>query len=293
MENDKRSLVYFLIAMFIYGTIGIFRRLIPLSSAVIVCFRGFCGALFILVFCLIKKEKFVEKLPAKTMLLLILCGCLLGLNWMVLFEAYNYTTVSTATMCYNMGPMYLILLSPLLFHEKIGLKKGLCVLAALIGVILISGVIETGFPGLSEMKGILLGLLSGVLYASVIILNKFLSGINAYFKTITELFFAGLCMIPYILMVGSLDLSGMDLRATIMLLMIGFIHTGVAYVLYFGSMDGLKASTIGIFSYLDPIVALILSALILGETMSIYGWIGSVLIIGGAVISEINFKKVK
>lgn len=297
----------FLSAMVIYGSIGIFRRYLPFSSAVLACFRGAAGALFLFLAALILKKKLFRQMDRRSMLLLVISGIAMGFNWIFLFEAYNYTTVATATLCYYMEPTIVVLLSPLLFGEKITRKKGICALVSVIGMILVSGIVENGVPEVSELKGVLFGLGAAVLYAAVVIINKKTPGKDAYSKTILQLLAAAAALVPYIIVTGqdsgllqaaqgsgagtavSGNASGAGITATviIMLLIVGFVHTGFAYLMYFGSMDGLRAQTIAIFSYLDPITALILSAVILHEKMTVYGLIGSILIIGAALLSEI------
>ena len=134
----------------------------------------------------------------------------------------------------------------------------------------------------------LLGLGAAVLYSAVVIMNKRISGLDAYSKTAIELMSAGAVMIPYMLLTGGAAAAGFDARTVILLLTVGLIHTGVAYLLYFGSMDGLKAQSIAILSYIDPVSALLFSTLFLGERLSLLTVIGAILIIGSAVISEMR-----
>lgn len=287
-KNDSRSLVMFISSMLIFGTIGIFRRYIPLPSALLACCRGIIGSAFLLVLMLAKKGRERQKLGAKMAATYVIMGVLIGINWLLLFEAYNYTTVATATLCYYMEPTIVILLSPLVFREKLTLKKGICAAVAVLGMVFVSGVVENGVPTLAELKGVLLGLGAAVLYAIVVIMNKKMPGVEVYQKTIIQLFSAALIMVPYLLLTENLKEVTCDSTAIIMLLVVGFVHTGVAYALNFGSMDGLRGQSIALFSYLDPVTALILSALILHETMSAWGIVGAILILGAALISEWN-----
>ena len=292
-KNSNKSLIMLLLSMLIYGSIGIFRRYIPLPSAVIACFRGASGALILFIFAKLRKIKLVNGIGIKKVLLLILSGAVMGFNWILLFEAYNYTTVSTATLCYYMAPTIVIILSPLLFRERITLKKGICAIVAVIGMIFVSGVVENGFPSPTEAKGILCGLGAAFLYAGVIILNKMLPGIDPYEKTIIQLASAAVVLLPYILLTGQNVSAEITPIAVIMLLIVGVVHTGLAYALYFGSIDGLRAQTVAIGSYLDPVTALVLSAIVLKEKMTVFGIIGAILIISAALISEIDFDSIK
>lgn len=289
-KNDKRSMIMLLISMVIFGSIGVFRRYIPLPSAVIACFRGTSGALLLFIAAKLQKKKLINRIGIKKVLWLVLTGAIIGFNWIFLFEAYNYTTVATATLCYYMQPIIVIILSPFLFKERITAKKGICALVSVIGMVLVSGMTESGIPTLSEAKGIMLGLSAAFLYATVVIMNKKLQGIDSYEKTIIQLASAAVVLAPYILLTKQNVSAEITPVVIVMLLIIGFVHTGLAYALYFGSMDGLSTQTVAIFSYLDPIMALIFSSVILKEQMTICGIIGAAMIIGAALLSEISLK---
>ena len=274
-------------SMLIFGTIGLFRRYIPCSSAFLAFVRGILGGLLLLAFTRIKKKDTKEKLPRQTVTWLAISGAVIGINWMLLFEAYNHTTVAVATLCYYMQPTIVMLVSPLLLREKLTKRKAICAAIAVIGMVLVSGVTEGG-AGTGNLKGVLLGLGAAVCYASVIIMNKKITGVDAYRKTTIQLLCAGLVMIPYMLLTGGIDGAGFNTTAVILLLVVGVVHTGFAYVLYFGSMDGLKAQSIAMLSYIDPVTALLLSALVLREPLSAAGVVGAGMIIGSAVAAEMN-----
>ena len=241
------------------------------------------GAFLCVVIVMRKKGISSEKLR-KNLLLLIISGAAIGVNWILLFEAYRYTSVSIATLCYYLAPAFVTILSPLILKERLTPLKMLFVALSLFGMYLISG-IGSGDGG--SFVGILFGLGAAVLYASVILMNKFIRDMDAYEKTATQLISATAVILPYILITGGLGNSVFNTRAVIVLLIIGVIHTGVAYWLYFGSMDGLKAQTIAIYSYVDPVVAIILSALILREHMGLKEIVGAVLILGSTLLSDI------
>ena len=285
-SNDRRSVIMIVASMLIFGTIGLFRRYIPCSSAFLAFIRGILGGLLLLAFTRIKKKGSEEKLPRQTVTWLAISGAVIGINWMLLFEAYNHTTVAVATLCYYMQPTIVMLVSPLLFREKLTTRKIICATIAVIGMVLVSGVTEGGEAGTGNLKGVLLGLGSAVCYASVIIMNKKINGVDAYRKTTIQLLCAGLVMIPYMLLTGGIDGAGFNTTAVILLLVVGIVHTGFAYVLYFGSMDGLKAQSIAMLSYIDPVTALLLSALVLRETLSAAGVVGAIMILFSAIFAE-------
>lgn len=226
----------------------------------------------------------------KHLWILLISGGFIGLNWVLLFESYRYTSVAVATLCYYMAPIFVMLVSPILLKEKLTVKKVVCVLVALTGMVFVSGVLDGGISDISELKGILFGLGAAALYASVVMMNQTLGEVPTYDKTIMQLGAAAVVLLPYILLVE--DLSAVELTPLIivMLVIVGVVHTGIAYAFYFGSMNGLKAQTVALFSYIDPIVAIVLSALFLKEPMTIYSGIGAVLVLGATMISELPEK---
>lgn len=316
-KNSKSSLMMLISAMLIFGTIGIFRRYIDLSSGLLAFLRGVIGAAFLLAVMLIRggrakkgtasgtdkmkndvslsetetaaenisiKEKSISGIKLG---LLILSGGLIGINWMLLFEAYNHTTVAVATLCYYMQPTIVILLSAVIFRERLNVKKICCALAAIAGMILVSGVIGGSSLPEGNSRGVMLGLGAALFYSAVVLLNKKIGSMDVYIKTVIQLISASMILVPYLVLTEDISAVSMDGIEIIMILIVGLLHTGIAYALYFGSMAGLRAQTIAIFSYIDPVTALILSALILGEPFTAGGAIGAVLIIGAAIISEL------
>lgn len=289
MKNTRiNSLVRLISSMVIFGTIGIFRSFIPLSSCTLAILRGFLGAGFLLMISLISRNKTKNTIHKGTFIFLALSGIFIGINWMLLFEAYNFTSVATATLCYYMAPVFVIIVSPFIFKEKFTPVKLICIVLSVAGMVLVSGILSSKETGI---KGVLLALGAAVFYATVIIINKKLSGIDSYYKTVIQLFFATLALIPFEFAGGSLkymEIGSGTLPVLGLIAILGVLHTGIAYMLYFSSIDGLSAQTVSIFSYIDPVVAVILSALLLHEETGIGCLVGGILIIGSAILCELN-----
>jgi len=276
--------------MFIFGTIGIFRRYIPISSALVACVRGFVGAAFLLLYMCLCGEKLSKNAIRANALVLIVSGTAIGFNWILLFESYRYTTVATATLCYYMAPIFVTLLSPMLLSEKLTARKVLCVFASLLGMVFVSGILGGG-SGESDAKGVLFGLGAAVLYASVMILNKKLCYIGTYDRTVLQLASAAIVLVPYLALTedfSTVELSG---RTVALLLVVGIVHTGITYALYFGSLARISAQTVAIYSYIDPVVAILLSALLLKEALTGAGIFGAILILGATFVSDLPMKK--
>ena len=281
----------FIASMLIFGTIGIFRRSIPLPSAFLAFARGILGGLFMLLLGRLRRKGASTLLPRRILLRLAVTGAMIGFNWMLLFEAYNHTTVAVATLCYYMQPTLVILLSPLVFRERLTAGKGLCALVSIIGMVLVSGATESGSTQGRDMTGVLLGLGAAALYACVVMMNKKTRGVDAYQKTTVQLLSAGIVMVPYLLLTRGFSGIGGALASpsvVLLLLTVGILHTGVAYAMYFGSIDGLNVQSIAVLSYIDPVSALLFSAVLLREPLTPLNLVGAVLIIGAAAVSEMG-----
>lgn len=282
---DKLKLIS---SMIIFGTIGAVRRYIPYSSSIIAFVRGTVGTLFLLLVSLIKKEKFNFGAIKQNLPVLCVSGVLLAANWILLFEAYRYTSVAVATVCYYMAPVFVILVSPFFLHEALTVKKGLCSLVAVIGMVMVSGVIETGFSGI---RGVVFGLIAASMYAGIIILNKFIRNLSGNERTMIQLGISAVILLPYVIITE--DFSSLTVNPFIisMLAVAGIVHTGIAYTFYFGSIKNIPAQTVALLSYLDPIIAVILSVVLLNEKISVISGVGIVLVIGATLLSEIDFGK--
>ena len=289
--NGRKSLGMFVASMLIFGTIGVFRRSILLPSAFLAFARGILGGLFLLVFVRLRGRSVFRGLPRRLLARFALTGAMIGFNWMLLFEAYNHTTVAVATLCYYMQPTIVMLLSPLIFREKLTGRKAACALVSIAGMVLISGVLDGGGAQNRDMPGVLLGLGAAVLYACVVIMNKKTQGADVYQRTTVQLLAAGTVMVPYLFLTDGFSGMTFSPLTILLLLVVGIVHTGIAYALYFGSMDGLRVQSIAVLSYIDPVSALLFSALLLQEPLSPVNIIGAVLIIGSAMISETGFRR--
>ncbi len=293
LNSTTKAKFHLVLSMVIFGTIGIFKKNILLPSSLIAMTRGFTGTLFLLFIIVLTKKKLSMESLKINIFYLFLSGTLIGFNWIFLFEAYNYTSVAVATLCYYMSPVIVIVLSPVLFKEKLTAKKWICVLSAVIGMVFVSGVLNGGLSSVNEAKGVIFGLLSAFLYAMVIILNKKIKDISPYDKTIYQLGTAGIVSLPYTLLTENIGAIEFDITSIVLLAVVGIIHTGFAYYFYFGAISKLEAQTTALFSYIDPVVAIVLSALILSEKIGIFEIIGTLLILGSTIVCDLPVKRQK
>lgn len=289
MNKSNRPRWMLISSMVIFGTIGIFVRNVPIASSELALYRAAMACAIFGVYLAFRKESISFSTIQKELPLVLASGFALGFNWIFLFEAYKYTTVSTATLSYYFAPVIVIGLCPVLFREKLTAKQVLCFVMSTLGIILITGV--EGFSGKQELIGVLFGLSAAVLYAAVILLNKCIRSVQIVHRTFLQFCAAFLTLLPYVALTNGFHLDALDLNGFINLAIIGAVHTGLAYYLYFASLKELPGQTSAILSYIDPLVAVLLSVTILGESLGFWKMAGGVLILGFTLINEISFKK--
>ncbi len=275
------SLKYF-ISVFLYGTLGFFLAFIDVNSEFVVFCRGTLGCLFILVLLAIKKQKLDIEAIKKNFVYLVICGISLGLNEIFLFMGYKYA-VSLASLGNYTAPITIIIISAILYKDNLSLKQILCILASFVGVVLLSGVL-TGTS--SDIRGLIFGLCGSIGFVTLVFMNKKLKDIGPYDKTIIQLLFSSLTTLPLIFINKSYLIS-YDIKTVSILLMLGIIHTGFAYSLYFDSINTLSPVKIAVIGYVEPVMSVLIGALFLNESMDIYAIIGAILILGSAIISEL------
>ncbi len=271
----------------IFGTLGLFVRFIPLSPTALAAARGLVGALFLLV-CLRLRGSAV-RLPRSraTLAILVASGVCLSLNWALLFVAYRLTTLATAELAYEMAPVFVMMVSPFVLDEHLTRVRAVCLCLALVGIVFVSGVLELGATVGVTLEGVAFGLAAACFYASVMILNQFLGDVNPLVKTMVQLGVAGLVLVPWLLLAHDTSWMRLDAVSGALLAVVCLLHTGVAFILWFSSLHELPAQKVAIFNYIDPAVALLTSAVVLGEQMTPLAWAGAALILGSTLASEL------
>ena len=287
---DSRMLL--IVSMTIFGTIGLFRRSIDVSSGELALYRAVLALVFIGFFLLVTKNPVRFSQIRRQLPVLIISGVAMAFNWILLFEAYNYTTVSVATLSYYFAPVIVTLLCPLLFKEKMRAKQWICFIASTVGIVLITGIgsLDTGS---NHFLGIVYGLGAACLYATVILLNKSVKEVDGIHRTFVQFISACVVLLPYVLMTDGINLGSLDGKGIALLLVVGLVHTGITYCMYFSSLKDLPGQKAAILSYIDPLVAVLCSVFILNEKMSASQIIGGALILGFALWNEIPSKKEK
>lgn len=285
MERKIGSKAMLIISMLVFGTLGLFTRNISVTSGELALYRALLAALLIVIYLRATGQKIDYRKIKKEIPLLLLSGIAMGINWILLFQAYRFTTISAATLSYYFAPVIVTAVCPFLFHEKLTVKKLLCFVMSTIGLILIIGV-GGEEQGAKNLTGILFGLGAAVFYAVVIVLNKFIKRVDGIHRTLLQFYAAILVLIPYVVCTGGIHLAGLDAVGWGCLLTVGLVHTGITYCMYFSALKELPGQEAAILSYIDPLTAVIISALILGEAITPLQIIGGVLILGFTLWNE-------
>ena len=286
MNNLNSKLVYG-ISLAVFGTLGLFTRYIPLSSGELAMYRAVLATILLTVYMVISNQKIDFSAVKKEIPLLFISGMAMGINWVLLFQAYSYTTVSVATLSYYFAPVIVTVVCPFLFKEKMTAKQVICFAMSTIGLAMIIGVGETDKSG-NNLIGIAFGLGAAVFYATVVLINKFIKGVTGIHRTFFQFIAAIVVLVPYVFCTGGTDLTMLTGIGVGSLLIVGLVHTGVNYCLYFTSLKELKGHESAILSYIDPLVAVLVSVLILGEKMTIMQVTGGILILGFTLWNEIG-----
>ena len=282
----KKARWMLIASMFIFGTLGPFVRNIPVASGELALYRAILAAVMIGLFLLVTKQKIPFKSIKKEVPLLLFSGVAMGFNWILLFEAYKYTTVSVATLSYYFAPVIVTAVCPILFREKLTKKQIICFVMSTLGLVLITGI--GNLSGGRDLIGIGFGLGAAVLYATVILLNKFIKKVEGIHRTFLQFLAAILVLIPYVAMTGGVTLGGIETVGWVNLLIVGLVHTGITYCLYFSSLKELPGQKAAILSYIDPLVAVLISVTVLGEAMTVSQLVGGTLILGFTLWNEIG-----
>lgn len=284
-----RARLAMIVSASVFGTLGPFVRRIEVASAELALCRAVLAAVFLLLFFLVRRKRLRLREIRKSLWLLLLSGAAMGFNSMLLFESYKYTSISLATLSYYLAPVIVTALCPLLFHEKMTRTQVLCFLMSTLGVALIIG--SGGLQGGgSDLRGICFGVSAAVFYAAVILLNKYITGVTGLERTFVQLLAAVVVLAPYVGLTSGFHPEVLSATGWVNLLIVGFVHTGVTYCIYFSAIRTLPGQESSLLSYLDPIVSVLISVLLLGEPLAPIQIVGMVLFLGFAIANEFTHK---
>ena len=287
MTTERSATIRLVASEVIFGTLGLFVRLIPLTPTALAASRGILGALVLLVYLRLSGKTLQLPRKVRTLAVLLASGVCLTLNWALLFKAYGLTTLATAELAYEMAPVMVMAVSPFVLDEHLTTTRKVCLCLALAGIVAVSGVLEPGATVGVTLQGVAFGLGAACFYAAVMVLNQLLGDVDPLTKTTVQLGVAGLALLPQVLLAGDAGWQALGFQAWVMLAIVCVVHTGVAFILWFSSLHNLSAQKVAIFNYIDPAVALLVSALVFGERMTPLAMVGAVLILGSTLASEL------
>lgn len=278
-------------AMTLFGTIGFFVRHITLGSGQIALYRAVIAMAVMGLYLLLTKQGIGLKNPKKQLPLLAFSGVAIGINWILLFEAYRYTTISLATLSYYFAPVLVTLVCPVLFREKLTVKQILCFVMSTLGLAMITGFGASGRG--TDTWGVVLGLGAAVFYAGAVITNKYIRDVDGIQRTFWQFSAAVIVLLPYAMFTGGFQLQQLDIIGWGSLLLVGLVHTGLCYCLYFSALKELPGQKAAILSYIDPLVAVVISVTLLQEKMTFWQLVGGILILGFTLLNELGPKEKK
>ena len=278
----NRSYLKYISALLLFGSNGIVASYILLNSYEIVFLRTFIGSLFLLTVFMITKGKFRGTQNKIHFTYLIISGLAMGASWMFLFEAYIQIGVSLATLAYYCGPVIVMALAPLVFKEKMAPVKVFGFLAVLIGIFLVNRhtLMQSGFSW-----GLLYGIMAAVMYAFMVIFNKKAASISGLENVVWQLAASFIAVAVFTGIKQGIVISVPSV-SLFPVLLLGVVNTGIGCYLYFSSIQHLPAQSVAILGYLEPLSALIFSAAILQERLTLVQIVGAALILGGAAFGE-------
>lgn len=287
MNKQKTARLMLIVSMATFGTLGLFVRHIQVSSGELALYRAIMATVMIGAYLLITGNKIPFKSIKNDIPFLLLSGMAMGINWILLFEAYKYTTVSVATLSYYFAPVIVTLVCPILFKEKMSVKQVVCFVMSTLGIVMITGIGDVSTSG-TNIIGILFGLGAAMFYATVILINKFIKTVEGLHRTFLQFIAAIIILVPYVAATNGVNLDLLDKIGWSALLVVGIVHTGITYCLYFSSLNELPGQKVAILSYIDPLVAIVISVTLLGESMTMIQAIGGALILGFTLWNEVQ-----
>ena len=287
MNQKNRSMTQLISSLLIFGSVGLFVYNSTLPAAQLAWMRAVIGCCVLGAALLCLRQRVQWDLLRQKLPLLFCSGAAIGINWIFLFQSYQYTSMANTTISYYCAPVFVVLLSPLVFKEKLTGAKLACIACCALGVAMVAGAFGgTAAIGSNNALGVAYGVIAAVFYAGVMVLNKFLKGLSGLQSTLMQLFFAALVLLPYVLLTQHTPLTQISRSTLVSVLILGAVHTGIAYLLYFSALPMLSAQTAAVLSYIDPVTAILLSALVLRQPMSPVQIGGACLILGATFVSE-------
>ena len=276
----------YLFALFLYGTIGFFLHFVEYSSEFVVLCRGVLGSLFIYIIMKINKQAINFDSIRKNLRYLCISGVSLGLNWVFLFQGYEYG-VAVTSVCNYLAPIIVVVICLLVYKERINKVQIVCIISAFVGILLMTGIFDYDSV---DYRCVVYGLLAAVGFVIMVLCNKKIDDIDQYDKTLSQLFFSVVVVFPYVYFHKGFPVS-FDLRSTLIVIMLGILHTGVAYIFYFSAIRYLSSQSIAVLGYLEPVINVLIGSFVFKEKMTVMTIIGIIMILCASIGNELFANK--
>ena len=285
---NSKAFIKYISALLLFGLNGIVASHIPMNSYEIVFLRTLIGSILLIALFLIGKGEFHIKEYKKDTLFIVLSGVAMGTSWMFLYEAYQQIGVSLSSLLYYCGPVIVMILSPLIFREKLTAPKLFGFATVLVGIFLVNG---NATQSSSNPWGLFCGAMSAVMYFFMVTLNKQSKNISGMENSVIQLVVSFLTVAVFMGIKQGFVLD-VPVSAWGWILVLGIVNTGIGCYLYFSPLAKLPVQTVAVCGYLEPLSAVVFAALLLGEKMTVIQIVGAVCIIGGAMIGELIKPKI-
>lgn len=254
----------------------------------IVFLRTLIGSAFLIAVFLISRQRLnLKDIPKKQLLFLILSGVSMGMSWIVLYEAYQRTGVGIASIAYYCGPIIVMLLTPFIFRQKTTAKQIVCFAVVIVGIFM------TNLSDIStnaDTFGLICGLLSAVFHALMVIFTVKAPDITGNKNSMIQLTVSFLTVAIFTIFSQKIVLPD-SIPQWGWIVFLGIVNTGIGCYLYFSSISGLSVQSVSIIGYLEPLSSVVFAVILLGEPITVLQFFGVAMILAGAIVSEINFKK--
>ncbi len=279
----KKAYFKYIASLLLFGSNGIVASYILLNSYEIVFLRTLIGSLFLIsLFAFSKQKPRFWKNKAHS-LYLVASGMAMGAGWIFLYEAYQLIGVSIATLAYYCGPMIVMVLSPVLFKERLSISKLIGFLAVIIGMLCVNGQV---FSQGRITWGLICGILAAVMYAVMVVFNKRALSITGLENAMWQLIASFITVTAFVGLKQGFIIN-ITQENLLPILLLGVVNTGIGCYFYFSAIGNLQIQSVSICGYIEPFSALLFSAAILGEKLSLLQIAGAALILGGAVFGEL------
>lgn len=290
MDKDgKWAYIKYISALLLFGSNGVVASHIALDSYEIVLLRTAIGSAFLLMLFLLTKGQFTFWHQKRAFVFLLCSGVAMGGNWLFLYEAFQQIGVGMATLACYCGPVFVMILSPILFKTRLTWLKVVGFFIVIGGMLLINGhLLQAGYSG----WGLFCGIMSAVMYALLVICNKKAAAIAGLENALLQLASSFVTVAIFVAWKQGVVLQ-IAHGDWLPILFLGLLNTGIGCYLYFSSLGVLPVQTVAVCGYLEPLSAVIFSVLLLGETMTAVQWFGAGMILGGAMLSELTILSAK